>query len=85
MPPRAPSPTARATAPTPGSPVSTEDAVWNDTATTPVTVTSRLLMGRIAIMVSAAGWGGGHGALGIWEVRGNASQPLGKLELLVEF
>lgn len=55
MPPRAPSPTARATAPTPGSPVSTEDAVWSDTATTRVTVTSQLLMDHIVITVSAAG------------------------------
>lgn len=65
MPLRAPSPTARAAAPTPGSPVSMEDAVWSDTATTHVTVTSRLLMGHIAIMVSAAGYGGGGmGVLG---------------------
>lgn len=58
MPLREPSPTARVTAPTPGSPVSMEDAVWNDTATTHVTVTSQLLMGHIAIMVSAAGYEG---------------------------
>lgn len=58
MPRRAPSPTARATAPTPGSPVSTGDVVWSDIATTRVTVTSRLLMGHIAIMVSGAGYGG---------------------------
>lgn len=55
MPLRAPSPTARATAPIPGSPVSMEDAVWNDTATTRVTVTSQLLMDHIVITVSAAG------------------------------
>lgn len=64
MPLRAPSPTARATAPTPGSPVSMEGAVWSDTATIHVTVTSQLLMDRIAIMVSAAGytrWGWGVG------------------------
>jgi hypothetical protein len=56
MPLRAPSPTAPATAPTPGSPVSTEDAVWSDTATTHVTVTSQLLMGHTAITVSAASY-----------------------------
>lgn len=69
MPLRAPSPTARATAPTPGSPVSMEDAVWSDTATTHVTVTSRLLMDHIAITVSAAGfkgWGWG----GEWDDKG---------------
>lgn len=56
MPLRAPSQTARATAPTPGSPASMEDAVWSDIATTHVTVTSLLLMGRIAITVSAASY-----------------------------
>lgn len=65
MPLRVPSPTARATAPTPASPVSMEDVVWSVTATTRVTVTSRLLMGHIAIMVSVAGYGGGG-----WEIRG---------------
>lgn len=57
MPLRAPHPTARATVPTPGSPVSMEAAAWSATATTHVTATSRHLMGHIATMVSAAGYG----------------------------
>lgn len=56
MPLRVPHPTAQATVLTPGFPVSTEAVVWNATATTHVTATSRLLMGHIATMVSAAGY-----------------------------
>lgn len=61
-------PTARATAPTPGSPVSMEAAAWNATAITLVTVTSQLLMGHIATTVSAADYGetGSHTAQ--WDV-----------------
>ena len=57
MPLRVPHPTAQATAPTPGSPVSMAAAVWSATATTPVTAALRLSMGHTATMVSAAGCG----------------------------
>lgn len=57
MPLRVPHPTAQATAPTPGSPVSMAAAVWSATATTPVTVTLRLSMGHTATTVSAVGYG----------------------------
>ena len=71
MPLRVPHPTAQATAPTPGSPVSMAAAVWSATATTPVTVTSRLLMGHTATMVSAAGYGRNEpeGIMGCREVK----------------
>lgn len=87
MPRRVPHPTAQAIVPIPGSPVSTEAAVWSATATTRVTVTSRRLMGHTATTVSAAVYGrpGSHKAQGGigraregWRVQG---QHQGKLEL----
>lgn len=80
MPLRAPSPTARATAPTPASPVSMEDVVWSDTATTRVTVTSRLLMGHIVIMVSVVGYEGRRGSKGQHGALGHDGRSEGKDE-----
>lgn len=82
MPLRAPHPTAQATVPTPSSPVSMEAAVWSATATTHVTVTSRLLTGHIATTVSAAGYrrAGSHRACREGrERRSMKSQHQGKL------
>jgi hypothetical protein len=58
MPLRAHPPTAQATVFIPGFPVPMEAAAWSATVTTHATVTSQLLMGRIATTVSAAGYGG---------------------------
>lgn len=68
MPLRVPRPTAQAAVPIPGSPVSMEADAWNATATTHVTVTSRLLMGRIATTVSAVGYGRTGSCRMSWDV-----------------